>query len=67
MSRPTGSHHAPVEGTPTEQAVVIGAHIDSWGLGTGALDNACNVAMVLDIARQMARLGLRPQPHGGGR
>ncbi len=41
--------------------VIIGAHIDSWGLGTGALDNACNVAMVLDIARQMARLGMRPK------
>jgi hypothetical protein len=44
-----------------EEIVIIGAHIDSWGLGTGALDNACNVAMVLDIARQMVRLGLRPK------
>jgi len=41
--------------------VVIGAHLDSWGLGTGALDNGCNVAMVIDIARQMQRLGLRPR------
>jgi hypothetical protein len=39
--------------------VVIGAHLDSWGLGTGALDNGCNVALVIDIARQMQRLGLR--------
>jgi hypothetical protein len=44
-----------------EEIVVIGAHIDSWELGTGALDNACNVAMVLDIARQMARLDLQPK------
>jgi hypothetical protein len=51
-----------IKGTAVpEEIVVIGAHIDSWGLGTGALDNACNVAMVLDIARQMARLGLRPK------
>ncbi|UCE03113.1 MAG: M28 family peptidase [Candidatus Latescibacterota bacterium] len=41
--------------------VVIGAHLDSWGLGTGALDNGCNVALVIDIARQMQRLGLRPR------
>ncbi|MEM7354018.1 MAG: M20/M25/M40 family metallo-hydrolase, partial [Acidobacteriota bacterium] len=44
-----------------EEIVVIGAHIDSWGLGTGALDNGCNVAMLIDIARQMQRLGIVPR------
>jgi Zn-dependent M28 family amino/carboxypeptidase len=44
-----------------EEFVIIGAHLDSWDLGNGALDNGCNVAMVLDIARQMKRLGLRPE------
>jgi len=44
-----------------EEFVVIGAHLDSWGLGTGALDNGCNVALVLDMARQMKRLGIRPR------
>ncbi len=44
-----------------EEFVVIGAHLDSWGLGTGALDNGCNVAMVIDLARQMQRLGLTPR------
>ncbi len=44
-----------------DQVVIIGAHLDSWDLGDGALDNGCNVAMVLDIARQMKRLGLRPK------
>jgi carboxypeptidase Q len=44
-----------------EEFVVIGAHLDSWGLGTGALDNGCNVALVIDIARQIQRLGLRPR------
>ncbi|NIW35789.1 MAG: M20/M25/M40 family metallo-hydrolase, partial [Gemmatimonadetes bacterium] len=44
-----------------EEFVVIGAHLDSWGLGTGALDNGCNVAMVVDMARQMQRLGIRPR------
>ncbi len=43
-----------------EEVVVIGAHIDSWDLGTGVLDNGANVAMMIDIARQIQRLGLRP-------
>ena len=44
-----------------EEIVVIGAHLDSWGLGTGANDNACNVVMMIDIARQMKRLGIIPR------
>jgi carboxypeptidase Q len=46
--------------TRPDEVVVIGAHLDSWDLGTGALDNGANAAMVIDIARQMRRLGLRP-------
>jgi len=41
--------------------VVIGAHIDSWDLGTGAIDNGCNVVMMIDIARQMKRLNIKPK------
>lgn len=44
-----------------EEFVILGAHLDSWGLGTGALDNGCNVAMLIDIARQMKRLGIVPR------
>jgi hypothetical protein len=43
-----------------EEVVVIGAHLDSWDLGTGALDNGANVSMVIDMARQIRRLGLKP-------
>ena len=46
--------------TKPDEFVVIGAHLDSWGLGTGALDNGANVALVIDIARQIVRLGLQP-------
>jgi carboxypeptidase Q len=46
--------------TRPDEIVVIGAHLDSWDLGTGALDNGANSAMVLDIARQIRRLGLTP-------
>jgi hypothetical protein len=46
--------------TRPDEIVVIGAHLDSWDLGTGALDNGANSVMVIDIARQIVRLGLRP-------
>jgi carboxypeptidase Q len=44
-----------------DEFVVVGAHLDSWDLGTGALDNGCNVALVIDLARQFKALGLRPK------
>ena len=36
-----------------DEFVVIGAHLDSWDLGTGALDNGCNAALVIDALRGM--------------
>jgi hypothetical protein len=44
-----------------DEIVLISAHLDSWDLGTGALDNGANAMMVLDIARQIHRLGLVPE------
>lgn len=44
-----------------EEVVVMGAHLDSHDLGTGALDNGSNVTMLIDIARQITRLGLEPK------
>jgi hypothetical protein len=41
--------------------VVLGAHLDSWELGTGALDNGCNAALVIETARAIAATGLRPR------
>lgn len=46
--------------TRPEEIVIMGAHLDSWDLGTGALDNGANVAMMIDIARQMHHLGIQP-------
>lgn len=43
-----------------DEVVVIGAHLDSWDLGTGALDNGANAMLMLDVARQLARLGIQP-------
>ncbi|MGH8193691.1 MAG: M28 family peptidase [Woeseiaceae bacterium] len=42
------------------EIVLFGAHLDSFDLGTGALDNGANVAMLIDIARQIERLRLKP-------
>jgi len=44
-----------------DEVVLIGAHLDSWDLGTGAEDNGVNVALVLDIARGFQELGLAPR------
>jgi len=44
-----------------EEFVVLGAHLDSWELGTGALDNGCNAAMVIDALRTIKVSGLRPK------
>jgi hypothetical protein len=44
-----------------DEAVLIGAHLDSWDLGTGAEDNGVNVALVLDIARGFKQLGVVPR------
>ncbi|MBS0417114.1 MAG: M20/M25/M40 family metallo-hydrolase [Proteobacteria bacterium] len=41
--------------------VVLGAHLDSWDLGTGALDNGCNAALVIAVARAIQSSGVRPR------
>jgi Zn-dependent M28 family amino/carboxypeptidase len=46
--------------TKPDEIVLIGAHFDSWDLGTGVLDNGANAMMVLDLARQIQQLGLKP-------
>ena len=44
-----------------EEVVVLGAHLDSWELGTGALDNGCNAALVIEAARAIKATGLIPR------
>jgi carboxypeptidase Q len=41
--------------------VLLGAHLDSWDLGTGALDDGCNDAMVIDAARVIHASGSIPR------
>ncbi len=42
------------------EIVLLGAHLDSWDLGTGALDNGVNCALVVEVARALAS-GPRPR------
>jgi hypothetical protein len=44
-----------------EETVILGAHLDSWELGTGALDNGCNAALVIEAARAIKATGLLPR------
>jgi hypothetical protein len=44
-----------------DEIVILGAHLDSWELGTGALDNGCNAAMVVEAARAIKATGLLPR------
>ena len=44
-----------------DEIVLIGAHLDSHALGTGAIDAGANATVLIDVARQMKRLGIRPR------
>jgi Iap family predicted aminopeptidase len=43
------------------EVVILGAHLDSWELGTGALDNGCNAALVIDTLRAIKAAGVKPR------
>jgi carboxypeptidase Q len=44
-----------------DEFVILGAHLDSWELGTGALDNGCNAALVIDAMRAIKAAGAKPR------
>ncbi|WP_299580344.1 M20/M25/M40 family metallo-hydrolase [uncultured Microbulbifer sp.] len=44
-----------------EEVMIIGAHLDSWDEGTGALDDGAGVAIVMETARLIAELPERPR------
>jgi carboxypeptidase Q len=53
---------AELQGTDLkDEIVMIGAHLDSWHAGTGATDNACGVAVVLEVMRIFKALDLKPR------
>jgi carboxypeptidase Q len=44
-----------------DEIVVLGAHLDSWDLGTGTTDNGTGSMVVLESARAIQKLGLQPK------
>jgi carboxypeptidase Q len=44
-----------------DEIVVLGAHLDSWDLGTGTTDNGTGAMVVLEAARALQKAGLQPK------
>jgi carboxypeptidase Q len=44
-----------------EQVVVVSGHLDSWDLGTGAIDDAAGVAIAMEAAEIAQKLQLHPK------
>ncbi len=47
--------------TIPDEKVVVGGHLDSWDLATGAIDNGIGSFSVLDMARTFKALNLQPE------
>jgi hypothetical protein len=53
---------AEIKGTEhPDQIVVVGGHLDSWDLGTGAIDDGVGTAIALGAAKSVIDHGLRPR------
>jgi len=53
---------AEIRGTERpDEVVILGAHLDSWDLGTGATDNGTGSVAVLEAARVLQKLGVKPK------
>jgi carboxypeptidase Q len=53
---------AEIPGTDKKDELVIaGAHLDPWHTGTGATDNAAGSAVVMEAARILKALGIKPR------
>lgn len=44
-----------------EQIVVVSGHLDSWDLGTGAIDDGAGVVVAMEAAEILTKLHLRPR------
>jgi carboxypeptidase Q len=47
--------------TNPEQIVVVGGHLDSWDLASGATDNGCGAATTLGAAEAIFKSGFKPR------
>lgn len=44
-----------------EEIVIVSGHLDSWDLGTGALDDACGVGVSMQVAYLLKQLRIQPK------
>jgi carboxypeptidase Q len=44
-----------------EQVVIVSGHLDSWDLGTGAIDDGAGVAVSMEAANLIHKLNLKPK------
>jgi len=44
-----------------DEVIVFGGHLDSWDVGTGAMDDAGGVVVAWEAVRLLRRLGLHPR------
>lgn len=44
-----------------DEIVIVGAHMDSWDLGTGATDNGTGTVAVIEAMRAINALGVKPK------
>lgn len=44
-----------------DEVVIVSGHLDSWDLGTGAIDDAAGVAVAMEVANLVKQAGLRPK------
>src|SRR5438309_2501185 len=49
-----GSEHS-------EQVIIVSGHLDSWDLGTGAIDDGAGVAVSMEAANLIQKLHLKPK------
>ncbi len=47
--------------TNPEEIVVVSGHLDSWDLGTGAIDDGAGVAVSMEVANLVRQLKLKPK------
>lgn len=58
----SGNVVAEIPGTDlADEIVVIGGHLDSWDLGTGAVDDGAGVAITMEVLRRIRDSGLKPR------
>jgi carboxypeptidase Q len=44
-----------------EQMIIVSGHLDSWDLGTGAIDDAAGVGVSMEVANLIQKLHLKPK------